>query len=295
MRQFLIYIGRIVLIVFLAAILLDGILTAGFLQAKNRGKIQSVFNSKAQKYDVVILGSSRANNHFVAKMFEDKGIKTFNYGMSSGHLFEASLMLKLMIERKYVIKNIILEADLSLASEEPSEGISVNFLPYIHSSELIKEHFETQPNFNEIYYLPFYRFIKYENKIGFREAVFSAINRKTNAMDNLGYYPLEKHKNGNMKNNIVNLNPLPHNKYYEEIKNLCKENHINFIAVMTPMCENVVGMNYFEKVHKAYPEIYNYENVVVENKYFSSCGHMTDEGSKIFTAKILNDFFKIDK
>jgi hypothetical protein len=94
-----------------------------------------------------------------------------------------------------------------------------------------------------------------------------------------------------MKNNIVNLNPLPHNKYYEEIKSICKANHINFIAVMTPMCENVVGMNYFEKVHKAYPEIHNYENVVIENKYFSSCGHMTDAGSKIFTAKILNDFF----
>ena len=61
---------------------------------------------------------------------------------------------------------------------------------------------------------------------------------------------------------------------------------------MTPMCENVVGMNYFEKVKKAYPEIHNYENVVVENKYFSSCGHMNDTGAKIFTARIINDFFK---
>ena len=291
MKQFLIYIGKIILVALLVAIILDGLFTEGFLQAENRGKIQAVFTSKEQRYDVVILGSSRANNHFVAKMFEDRGLQTFNYGISSGHLFEASLLLKLMIERKYVIKNIILEADLSLASTEPSEGISANFLPYIHSSNIIKEHFKTQKNFNEFYYLPFYRFIKYENKIGFREAVFSAINKKTNAMDNLGYYPLEKHKNGNMKNNIVNLNPLPHNKYYEEIKNLCKANHINFIAVMTPMCENVVGMNYFEKVKKSYPEIHNYENVVIEDQYFASCGHMTDAGSKLFTAKILNDFF----
>jgi hypothetical protein len=41
-----------------------------------------------------------------------------------------------------------------------------------------------------------------------------------------------------MKNNIANLNPLPR-KYYEEIKALCKANNINFIAIMTPMCENV--------------------------------------------------------
>jgi hypothetical protein len=33
-----------------------------------------------------------------------KRFKTFNYGMSGGHLFEAALLLKLMIERKYEIK-----------------------------------------------------------------------------------------------------------------------------------------------------------------------------------------------
>jgi len=292
MKKFLIYTAKILLIVILIAIALDGLYTYVFLKSKNRGKIETVFNSSAQNYDVVILGSSRANNHFVSQMFEDKGLKAFNYGMSGGHLFEASLMLKLMIERKYVIKNVILEADLNLSNDKESEGVSAKFLPYIHNSEVIKKHFEIQENFNELYYIPFYRYIKYDSKIGFREVYKIATNETTNTLDNLGYYPLQKHKNGNMKNNIVNLNPLPHNKYYEEIKSICKANNINFIAVMTPMCENVVGMNYFEKVKKAYPEIHNYENVVIENKYFSSCGHMTDEGAKLFTARILKDFFK---
>ena len=50
-------------------------------------------------------------------------------------------------------------------------------------------------------------------------------------------------------------------------------------------------MVYFERVKKAYPEIYNYENVVGDDKYFSTCGHLNDAGAKIFTAKIVNDFF----
>ena len=291
MKKFIIYTATVLIITILIAVLLDGLYTAVFLQSKNRGKIETVFNSKPQKLDVVILGSSRANNHFVSQMFEDKGLKAFNYGMSGGHLFEASLLLKLMIERKYEIKNVILEADLNLSNDHEAESISALFLPYVHNSKVIKDHFSTQENFNELYYIPFYRFIKYDTKIGFRETFFTLIHKKTNALNNLGYYPLEKHTNGNMKNNIVNLNPLPHNKYYEEIKKLCKANNINFIAVMTPMCENVTGMNYFDKVKKAYPEIHNYENAVVENKYFSSCGHMTDEGSRMFTAKILKDFF----
>ncbi|WP_163407772.1 hypothetical protein [Flavobacterium ajazii] len=291
MKRFLIYITQIFFVTVLLAIALDGLYTSVFRQSKNRGKIETVFNSDAQKYDVVILGSSRANNHFVASMFEEKGLKTFNYGMSGGHLFEADLLLKLMIERKYAIKNIILEADLNLSNDHQAEGISAKFLPYIHNSEVIKNHFSKESDFNELYYIPFYRFIKYDSKIGFREVYKTVKGEKTNLLDNQGYYPLLKHKKGNMKNNIVNLNPLPHNKYYEEIKNICKANQINFIAVMTPMCESVVGMNYFDKVKKVYPEIHNYENVVLENKYFSSCGHMNDEGARIFTARILKDFF----
>lgn len=291
MKRFLIYLVKILFVTIFIAVALDGLYTAIFMQSKNRGKIEAVINSKAKNYDVVILGSSRANNHFVSQMFEDKGLKTFNYGMSGGHLFEASLMLKLMIERKYEIKNVILEADLNLSNDQESDGVSAKFLPYIHNSEVIKEHFLSQENFNQLYYIPFYRYVKYDSKIGFREIYNITKGESTNALDNLGYYPLAKHKNGNMKNNILNLKPLPHNKYYEEIKNICKANNINFIAVMTPMCENVVGMNYFDKVKKAYPEIHNYENVVIENKYFSSCGHMTDAGAKIFTTRILKDFF----
>ncbi|WP_374173992.1 hypothetical protein [Flavobacterium tructae] len=293
MKRFLIYTAKILITVILIAVILDGLYTTIFFQSKNRGKVESVFNSEARKYDVVILGSSRANNHFVSQMFEEKGLKTFNYGMSGGHLFEASLMLKLMIERKYEIKNVILEADLNLSNDQESDGVSAKFLPYIHNSKLIKDHFSGQKNFNELYYIPFYRYIKFDSKIGFREIYNIAGGKTTNALDNLGYYPLVKHKKGNMKNNIVNLNPLLKNKYYEEIKNICKANNINFIAVMTPMCENVVGMNYFDKVKKAYPEIHNYENVVVENKYFSSCGHMTDAGARMFTTRILKDFFNL--
>lgn len=292
MKKFLLFILKTLVLTIVIAVVMDGFYTYVFLQSRNRGKIETVFNSKAQKYDVVILGSSRANNHFVAQLFEDKGLKTFNYGMSGGHLFEASLLLKLMVERKYTIKNVILEADLNLSNDHQAEGISAKFLPYIHNSEVIKDHFKSEEDFNELYYIPFYRYIKFETKIGFREIYKIAKNERTSTLDNLGYYPLVKHKKGNMKNNIVNLKPLPHNKYYEEIKNLCKANNIRFIAIMTPMCENVVGMNYFDKVKKAYPEIHNFENVVVENKYFSSCGHMNDTGARLFTKRIIKDFFR---
>jgi hypothetical protein len=291
MKKFLLFTLKMLILTIVIAVALDFIYTAIYLQASNRGKIDHIYNSKNENFDVVILGSSRANNHFVAEMFEDKGLKTFNYGMSGGHLFEASILLKLMIERHYKIKNVILEADLNLSNEHQAEGIAAQFLPYLHNSEIIKKHFEQEDDFKELYYIPFYRYIKFDERIGFREMFFNLIHKRTSNLDNLGYHPLGKKPNANMKNNIANLKPLKNNKYYEEIKQICKDNNINFIAVMTPMCENTKGIDYFEKVNKLYPEIHNYENVVVEDKYFSSCGHLNDTGSRLFTARIIKDFF----
>lgn len=291
MKCFSFFILKILIATFLLLVVLDLIYTTVYLQSSNRGKIDYVYNSQARQYDVVILGSSRANNHFVAPLFEKKGLKTFNYGMSGGNLFEASLLLKLMVERRYKIKNVILEADLNLSNEQMADGIASKFLPYIHNSKTIKNHFSSQKNFNQLFYIPFYRYVDFETRIGFREMFFNGIHKKTVHLDNGGYYPLGENPNANMKNNLRNLKPL-RNKYYEEIKQICAANNSNLIAVMTPMCTNAEGLDYFKKVNAIYPEIHNYENAVEGNQYFSSCGHMNDTGARKFTAIILQDFFK---
>lgn len=68
-------------------------------------------------------------------------------------------------------------------------------------------------------------------------------------------------------------------------------NNINLIAIMIPMCEKAIVNDYFKKVNQLYPEIYYYENIVAEDKYFSSCGHINDVGAKVFTAKKIKRFF----
>ena len=92
MKQFLVFIGKILLVLLLSAFALDFIYTTVFAQSETRNKVENVINSKPHNYDVIILGTSRANNHFVSELFEKEGLKTFNYGMSGAHLFETSLM-----------------------------------------------------------------------------------------------------------------------------------------------------------------------------------------------------------
>lgn len=290
MKKFIVFIFQILFAIFLLLIILDLIYTAVYIQSSDRGKIDYVYNSKARNYDVVILGSSRANNHFVSQMFEDKGLKSFNYGMNGSSLFETSLMLKLMLERKYIIKNVIIEADLNLSNDGRSYGIASKFLPYVHDSKLIKHHFSGEKDFWQLYYIPFYRYVAYDGQIGFRETVLNVLHKKTIHLRNFGYIALGNEK-GNMKYDLRELKPR-RNKYYEEIKRICVENKINLIAVMTPMCSNIKGLDYFQEVNAIYPEIHNYENVVEGDQYFFTCGHMNDTGARLFTTRIIKDFFK---
>lgn len=277
------------MLVLILLVLLDYIYSICYLQSEQRGKIGYIFNAEPQKYDVVILGSSRANNHLVTQMFTDKGLKTFNFGMQGSKLFEADLVLKLLLEKKNSIKNVIIDVDVTLKSEQKSEANFSKFLPYLHKSEVIKTHFKSLEDYNVLFYIPFYRYGKYETKIGLREVFFSGIDKKSQELDYGGYnaLPLIKQK---MKTEDLDFRPKE-NQYYEEIKKVCKINHINLIAIMTPVCEKAKGIDYFKEVNKIYPEIHNYENAVIEDKYFYSCGHMNDNGARIFTAKIIKDFF----
>lgn len=290
MKKFLILTAKILLTMLVLLVVLDWVYTSIYLHSSHRGKVEKIFNSKATNYDVIILGSSRANNHFVPEMFEKKGLKTFNFGMSGAHLFEASLMLKLMAERNYKIKTVILEADLGLCNEKESEMIAGKFLPYIHHSETIKNHFSSQENFEELYFIPFYRYIDFDALIGFREMYQTATDKPTNILDNQGYHPLKSKKQGKMKNDIRALKPI-WNKYYEEIKQICQQHNYKLITVMTPMCSNVKGLDYFEKANKIYPEIHNLENVIQGDAYFSSCGHMNNAGARKFTEVVIERFF----
>ena len=291
MKLFLLLVVKTTLILLFTAIALDFIYTIVFTKSENRNKVEHVINSVPQNYDVIILGTSRANNHFVSELFEKEGLKTFNYGMSGSHLFETSLLLKLMVERGWEIKNVIIETDLNLSNEKRDDGTFGRFMPFMHQSKTITNHFATEPDFSELYYVPFYRYIQFDAKVGFRAWFKTLVKEPTNTLANNGYYPLGVNPKANMKNNITNLVPL-RNRYFEEIKQICKANNIHLIAVTTPMCSNVKGMEYFKKVKKLYPEIKEYEHLVEGDEYFSSCGHLNDKGARLYTKKIIEDLFK---
>ena len=144
MKQFLVFIGKIIVVLLLSAFALDFSYTNVFAQSETRNKVENVINSYNKKIDVVMMGSSRANNHFVAKLFVDKGYKAFNYGISGSKLQETALLLQLMINNDYEIKNLILEVDLNINSDSFSFGNQAKYMPFITTNSLVSNYYQNK-------------------------------------------------------------------------------------------------------------------------------------------------------
>lgn len=290
MKNFLKYSFIILLFVIALLYTLDFAFTYMYKNNTPRNKISFAYNGIPKKYDVLFLGSSRANNHFVPKIFIDKGYKSFNFGMSGSRLEETALLLQLLLEKGNKVKTVVLEVDLNINSNGSSEGTRASFYPYIKDSETISNYYKQIPDFKLLYCVPFYRYLKYDSQIGFRELFFTVVGKKSSGLQSYGFYAL-KNTGINMEYNLSDYSPKK-NQGYELIKQICVENKIELIAVTTPMCKNINNTNYFDAVVKLYPEIHNLENVITDENQFSSCGHMNEKGATQFTNYILENFFK---
>jgi len=294
MKQFVVFLAKSLAILIVTMILLDVLYTAVYMQSNSRSKIDYLYNSKDKNYDVVFLGSSRVNNHFVPRIFNEQGYKTFNFGITRSRLEESALMLKMMVERNYKIKNLILQVDLNINTNDHSEAIRSLFMPYLHSSKTIRDFYRNIPEYNQLLYIPFYRYMHYDARVGFREMFYSAVHKRTNALDNKGFYPLMTDERPMVPADLTKYYPK-RNKGYEEIKAICKKNHINLIAMTTPMCMETINRDYFNHLHEVYPEIRRFENAVTDDKYFSTCGHMNKDGAIEFTKIVFKALFKPKK
>jgi len=291
MKKFVVFLAKSLAILILTMVLLDVIYTIVYMQSNSRSKIDYLYNSKDKNYDVVFLGSSRVNNHFVPRIFNEQGYKTFNFGITRSRLEESALMLEMMLERNYKIKTLVLQVDLNINTNDHSEAIRSLFMPYLHSSKTIRDFYRTIPEYNQLLYIPFYRYMHYDSRIGFRELFYAAVHKRTNALENDGFHPLLTNKRPMIPADLSKYYPK-RNKGYEEIKAMCKKNHIQLIALTTPMCTETINRDYFNHLNEVYPEIRRFENAVTKDEYFSSCGHMNKDGAVEFTKIVFKTLFK---
>ena len=291
MKKFLRYTLLLLVATLILMYALDWVYTSIYNHSQVRSKVQLVLNAPPKHYDAIVIGSSRAENHVVSKLFEANGLTAYNLGMSGSNLCENSLLLKLFFEKGNTANVVLLQLDLNFITEEPAVGVQALFIPYIANNSTVYNHYAANtPNSFAMKYVPFYRYCTNDAKIGMREIIMTMIKKKSKTIATDGYAPLS----GQLKENqLLHLREetATSNRYYNEIKSACQSNNSRLIPFMAPICMEAASNNYFKKLKQHVPELFDYTKAISEDSLFSSCGHLNDKGAETFTKLLLKQHF----
>jgi hypothetical protein len=292
MKKFLLTIGIYLLITYLLLLALDYGYTTLYSKSVVRNKVQLTLNAPPKHYDVIFIGSSRAENHLIPAMFQDKGLKTYNFGMSGSNLCENTLLLKLFFEKGNTVDTVLLQMDLNFESEAPNNVVKNTFLPFLTINETVYKHYLAVPGDPVFWYryIPFYRYLVVDSKIGMRELAMTVANKQSKYNSTNGYLPLDNIMVVEEKDKF-DVKFVKKNKFYDQIKTICHHRGVKLITFEAPFCKELEVDHYFGKMKKNVPEIYDYSYAIHADSLFSSCGHLNHNGAVAFTNLILQNHF----
>jgi hypothetical protein len=287
MKQFFKYIISISIITIALLYLCDFIYTQVYVNSNPRNKLQYILKTKNKNFDIVFIGSSRVANHINNKLFDSlSNKKTINFGVEGAGLNDNLLQLKLLIANCN-ISSVFLQIDSNFEYEKPSNIAISEAMPFLNFNSIINTHIKKYfNNFGKIKYIPFYRYAINDPKIGFREMFFSVINKNPRINPSIGFTP----KFGNKL--PLNESSLPKtikakNSILDEITNICRKNNIQLTLYISPYCSKTKNMSYIKKLLSKVPNLLDLSKGYGD-KLFSDCGHLNNQGAKIFTTNLYN-------
>ena len=283
MKKFLLHIFSILALVFLLLFLCDMLYSKIYRDGIPRNKLHYIINLKKESFDVVFLGSSRVANHIDTDLFNKLSHKrTINLGVEGAGLNDNLLQLRLLLAHNQV-KTVFLEIDSNLETTEPSNISTAEAMPFIHNPIVLAHTKKYHPNFDYLYYIPFYRYAINDAKIGFRELFFSFLNKKPGIDPSVGYTPKFGNAIPDKPLEIMGEKTVLHeNSVLNEIRLLCRENNTKLVLFITPFCSKINPDPYIQKMKKYAPELLDFTKGYPDSMFYN-CGHLNDEGAKKLT------------
>ncbi len=289
MKKFIQYLLATIVSVLIIMTVLDLVYTYGYIHAKPRNKVQYILKLKNKKIDYGFLGSSRVDNHIVTKMVEKAtGGTAINLGVQGGKLDVTYLILQLLLDNNVQFKKLFIEIDYNYNIEGNSNFFKAETLPYIRNNSIINTfQKKNNPDYFLCYYLPFYRYASNDYKIGFREFFNSTTSKHSTENFADGFNPRKEpfHDKGYTLPKTINKS----NKMLDNIDRLCKEKHIDVTYFCAPFCSQVATSDYPEKLQQKIPNFKNYSKTLLDQKYYVNCGHLNEDGAKLFTKILIDD------
>lgn len=294
MKQFFVYIARILAIFVIVMYGLDALYSKTFQNGTPRNKIQKILQLNNQHYDFAFLGSSRVENHIDCELIELlTGKSCINLGISGGTIGDMLILMIIAESNGITFNQVFLQVDYSYNSPEISNNFRASLVPFINNPIVKKELIKNGESFY-YNYIPFYRYLKYDKVVGFREFLSVLFNKKPKTDLNIGFAP----KKGNGLAIFGEL-PTEFNVKNDELDALFKlmdKNDSKLICFTAPYCMNSENRASLSILKSRVPSLKDYISIFDENPdYFFNCGHLNIEGARAFTKILTEDLLQPEK
>ncbi len=296
------------LIVIIAGFIVRELLYLG-LKKNDSGiydKYNTIFLNK-NKYETLILGSSRAETHFNCKII-DSVLQTnsYNIGIQGASLPFALEIFNAYLENSSFPKNIILNIDSHMHKcDNDTIFMFHRFFPYLKNRTLYNSLKERDKRFYAFKHIPYYSLPFMGD--GSISNSFRGILNKPGKYDHnyfKGFTPVNK-LNHTISNEwkFVNYracnNRLIYNRLIDFIS-LCKRHHTNLYLVISPIykdasnaIENLIEINNkidsIANKHSISLLNYSTDKINSDSSLFSDPNHLNEAGAAQFIVKLTTD------
>ncbi|QRM87782.1 hypothetical protein FG167_00620 [Lacinutrix sp. WUR7] len=289
MKKFISHFIKLLLLSVLLLIALDFVYTKMYSSSiYNRSKVSWVNNiSNEMPLDYAVFGSSRAAFHINPKQI----LQTTNQlGVNLAYPAATNLEIKLMVQhflKTHPVKRIFIQVD-KLYNTETIDPIAITpWMPYIRTDYVYNEIKKQDALAFFKKYLPFYRYMLYDSKLGFRELSMGFV--KNNKMEeNLGFLGI----NGTMKKeDTFRIKALVNKKniHLLEILEICKKNEISCYFFTAPYYQTDFNT---EVLKENLPNYIDFSKSINNISMFNDYQHLNLQGAKAFTDLFQGAYFE---
>lgn len=287
MKKFLKYIFGLTLVFVALMYILDFGYSWVYRNGAFRDKVMWMHELKNESLDYVVFGSSRANNYVVPKViFEKTGKKGLNLGIQASGPLEIELAVREYLKNN-TAKRFFIQVDYMYNQESPHTVGQLSWLPYI-VDDAVYDLF--RPYDKEYWFyknIPFYRYQRFDSRIGYRNVVLSLLNKGTDFYPTFGFTPTMKELKRD-KPFKFSLKDKP-NPHFIVINEICKERNVEVVYFTSPIYRPEGS---FEVLEKYLPNYFDLSTAISDMKLFSNPDHLNKKGAYAFTNILVHLFFE---
>lgn len=286
MRKFLKHIAPILVIIIASSYFLEYIYTYAFSTGFSRNKTQYVIQLKDTHLDYIFLGSSRVENHIDCELITKlTGKSCLNLGIQGSKTKDSAALLQILKSNNVSYNKVFFQLDYAVNFDVFVPAFQASIAPYIKDHDFNQD-ILSELNLPKFYDLPFIRYASNDKLIGLREVILQYYEKPIKQNLSNGFHGTEgigKNIKGNLPSNV-----MANNKGIAWMQKIEPDKLFFFTA---PYCKEAVNRDLFlVDLKKKYPSTHSYIDIFDNNeKYYSDCGHLNNQGAQIFTETIIKD------